>query len=279
MDERKAVHVIITRFSFHLNPQKPDPNLLSTERLTRRFELFETFCYPSIMSQTNRDFVWMILIDPALPEPFRERLERLSAKMPLIQTYVIPWTHEYRLHHPPSIQKVLPLDITYLITTRLDDDDALSQSFVETVRNDFKHTEIRDLMLLTYPQGYVWQSSGGSKSGRLYPLRQPLIAIGLTLIANLALCPLTIFFGNHTHLIKFLQNPMSCPALKDLHLPHSSDRYQIRETPPMYIRSVHDTNDQKNIRVHTKVVARSDPAFHLNYSNLCQLNFKLRKIH
>src|SRR3989338_3478657 len=269
-----SIHVVITRFSFHFNPNKPDPKLLSSERLTRRFELFEAFCYPSVISQTNQDFIWMILIDPTLPELFLKRLQELTRAHPNI--YIVPWTHEYHLRDPRWIQKVLPLDAPYLITTRLDDDDALSEHFVETVRSDFRRTKIQDLMLLTYPCGYVWKSSDGAKSGRLYPLRQPLIAIGLTLIVKLELCPLTVFFGNHTHLIKILQDPVS---LRAMGVSSNGDlRYQIRDTRPMYIRSVHDTNDQKHIRVRTQIVSRSDVAFHLNYQILCRLNLELRSI-
>jgi len=275
-------HVIITRFSYQFNPNKPIPDLLSDHRLYRRFQLFETFCLPSILNQSCQNFHWIILIDQNLPQKYRERLDILTenrrgdAKSG--HTLIHPWNHLDRLSQTRWIGNLIPLEKRFLITSRVDDDDSLNQNFVHRIQYDFKKIEISEFHLLTYPDGCYWKWGKRTKNGEFFPASEPLIAIGLSLIVCLAKCPFTVFFDNHTKLIEMIKAPDKCPILKKFcsYNPSDSEKYySIVRTSPMYIRTVHDTNDQALIRIKNKNALDAGEigkAFKLNYVSLCDIN-------
>lgn len=128
-------HVLITRFSYrstswqnldddrHFDPLKP-------ENLEYRFRLFEIAALPGVLGQTSQDFVWLIIVDRELDSNFRERLKALVSERP--RTYLhdyneaddlggLEWLRPY-LHTPEQGD--------YVVTTTLDDDDALPRDFV-----------------------------------------------------------------------------------------------------------------------------------------------------
>ena len=137
----RLAHFVITRFSyrgsaafkniegptFH-RPQDP----LDPKRLELRFKLFELTCLPSIIGQADQSFVWIILIDSALPAKQYERLHSLVKKRQdtVIHVYdpggslgSLDWLRRYSVDAAD-----------YVATTNLDDDDALPAEFVGTIR-------------------------------------------------------------------------------------------------------------------------------------------------
>lgn len=61
-------HFILTRFNLRLwtKDKKQQPTRTS-EWLEKRFQLFETFCLPSIKSQSVKNFKWIVLFDESTP--------------------------------------------------------------------------------------------------------------------------------------------------------------------------------------------------------------------
>lgn len=57
-NDNNVVHVVLTRFMQH------QPNLIHLGMA--RLELFRTFCLPSMMGQTTKQFLWIIRADPEL---------------------------------------------------------------------------------------------------------------------------------------------------------------------------------------------------------------------
>src|SRR4051812_42823971 len=77
-------HFLLTRFSYRPVLQRSAfPGWMSTDdpldpdRLETRFQLFTMFCLPSVLQQTNKNFWWLIIVDPVLPTRYRERLKEL----------------------------------------------------------------------------------------------------------------------------------------------------------------------------------------------------------
>mmetsp|Transcript_2214 Transcript_2214/g.4717 ORF Transcript_2214/g.4717 Transcript_2214/m.4717 type:complete len:439 (-) Transcript_2214:117-1433(-) len=66
-----GVHVINTRFMQH----QPNLRVLGLARIA----LFETLCLPSIVSQTNQHFLWVIRADPNLNPELRQKMINLLA--------------------------------------------------------------------------------------------------------------------------------------------------------------------------------------------------------
>lgn len=129
-------HFILTRFNvplrFDLPPgQQPVRLGLDPGWLARRFDLFERVCLASVARQTVRDFQWLVFMDAATPEAFRDRLAALAADQPFLQpVYCDQFTEEAVL---PEIRRRETLG-RLRITTRLDNDDAIHPRLVERVR-------------------------------------------------------------------------------------------------------------------------------------------------
>ncbi|BCW84421.1 hypothetical protein NicSoilE8_20940 [Arthrobacter sp. NicSoilE8] len=126
-----TTHVILTRFNL---PSKGFESLVRAQDgwLKERINLFERYCLPSVQRQTNRDFDWIIYFDPESPEWLLRRIEELNAKntfRPIFRTEVSP--EELLSDIKETVSSHRPL----LLTTNLDNDDALSCDFVQRVQD------------------------------------------------------------------------------------------------------------------------------------------------
>jgi hypothetical protein len=135
-------HAVITRFSYRhatdaagldgvlVSVLRRDP--LQPERLAFRYSLFELTCLPSLLGQTVQDFDWFIIIDRDLPRAMRERLEALVGQRPRTHLHVYDPSED--LTGTQWLLPYAPPQTSRLLTTLLDDDDALPADFVETLQ-------------------------------------------------------------------------------------------------------------------------------------------------
>lgn len=130
-------HYILTRFNLRLWTKDKNRNHTRTEEwLKNRFELFEKFCLPSIMNQTNQSFKWIVLFDFQTPDKYRERIssyEKVCRQF--CPCYVEPERSRYFVKvFKEEIHKRINKDTNILITSYLDNDDALHQKYVEEIQ-------------------------------------------------------------------------------------------------------------------------------------------------
>lgn len=123
-------HVILTRF----NLSTPGPESLVRARegwLRERVDLFERYTVPSILRQSVHDFRWIVYLDPESP---RWLLERLTPHIesglftPLYRESVI-WGDA-----ADDVRALTRARGSLLLTTNLDNDDALAGDFVERLQ-------------------------------------------------------------------------------------------------------------------------------------------------
>lgn len=145
----------------------------------------------------------------------------------------------------------------YLITTRLDDDDCLVSTFINLVNKQFRSAPVHGLRYLSFSVGY--QHYVEQHNLRLY--RLPMIALGLTLIAEISKYPICAYMGSHTKIPLYLKDPkrhdqMFALYKKNKELPSNlsvvrkqlKDRLWVIKTGgPVWVRNVHGYNLQKNI--------------------------------
>jgi hypothetical protein len=268
-------HVIITRFSYRFRKDTPVGGLFDEKRLLRRFQLFESFCLPSVLSQINPNFYWVIIVDEELPTHYLDILWKaiaafysssLYANRGPRQIFVHRWDYSSTLAHIDWLQKLIPLTKKYLITTRFDDDDSLSRDFTNQVADSLLGKSlgktsltgsITGFKLITFSNGYYWYHQPNLTYGIFKATNRPWIAIGLTLITEREKYPMTVYFGNHTKLTQYIRNWKQHALLRgyieanhdEYDVKHAADRYVvIRKNNPVYIRSVHDHNLQQNER-------------------------------
>lgn len=137
-------HFVITRFCVRDGlwlkridgPWFGPGNPLRPRHLALRLALLEMLCLPGILSQTNQNFTWVLLVDAALPAAARRRLYALAEQKARVHI------HEYRADGTEPVDALgwlrpafpeTPPD--YVLTSLCDDDDSLPRRYVETVQN------------------------------------------------------------------------------------------------------------------------------------------------
>jgi len=155
-------HLVLTRFNVRLSEGDPDPRGLSREWLESRLKLFASYCYPSLRHQGKQNFRWMVLFDSRTPDWFRERISPYCEWPPFTPLYV-DFALDEDAGSPQALQEALLPYIgtgcTHLITTRIDNDDAISMDYIEQVQDCFAEQEQEAVV---FPFGYQLHN------GRLY---------------------------------------------------------------------------------------------------------------
>ncbi len=143
-------HFLLTRFSAVLSPGAPPAD---EDWLYYRLGFFLDACLPSVLSQRGaQPFGWLVLLDDRCPDGFREQVEELAegAFTPL-------WSSEpFRRDSfagPVADRSGAP----YLITTRIDSDDAMAVDLMAAVQGQFERQE---LMFVNFPRGVQIDRSG-----------------------------------------------------------------------------------------------------------------------
>ncbi|HOF39809.1 MAG TPA: glycosyltransferase [Candidatus Hydrogenedentes bacterium] len=152
-------HFILTRFNVRERPS--DTQLVTDPQwLNHRIILFEQFCFPSVKAQTCANFRWLVFFDEATPDEFKERFQAYHLEFSNFEPI-------YLTEHNPdtvtqAVRQRLAPDTPFVITTRLDNDDALCRDFIQRVQTEFHH---QDAEIINFPFGYIWFK------GRLYLYR------------------------------------------------------------------------------------------------------------
>lgn len=145
-------HFVLTRFSYteprtHAHGRvKSNVTTLDAQaahRLRKRFTLFELFCLPSLLSQTSRDFTWVLLIDRKMKRQYRERLRELTRGHR--ETHLVEVTSVAAL---PGLQWLQPYvtepATTHIATTNVDDDDMIGPRVLEYAQRYIRRRAARD---------------------------------------------------------------------------------------------------------------------------------------
>lgn len=125
-----ANHVLLTRFNL------PSAGVESSVRardgwLEQRVELFRRYCLPSVLAQSCKEFDWIVYLDPQSPRWLVEMMTELADAGILNPLFREAVDHETLL---ADIKDVTRRVRSTLITTNLDNDDALAVDFVERLQ-------------------------------------------------------------------------------------------------------------------------------------------------
>jgi hypothetical protein len=155
----KIQHFLLTRFNVKVNYDSARTGLDPTW-LSHRFDLFERFCYPSVYAQTNSDFRWLVYFDSETPQVFKQKIDRCAEWENFIPIYLE--TEFSDQINQEKISTLIHKKTEYLITTRIDNDDAVSKNFIQSIRDNF---EEREFEFISFVNGYVLDS------GKLYSFK------------------------------------------------------------------------------------------------------------
>lgn len=152
-------HLVLTRFNVRMPGMLSRP---SRQWMDSRIDLFERHPARSFRSQTRADFSWLVFLDSDTSEEFRRRLSAISYQEngdPLFEAVYID--EEFT---PQVASRIVASRARAgtLITTRVDNDDAVARDFIEVIRSASK----------SYTDGFI-NLVDGSQLGGGWVCRRP----------------------------------------------------------------------------------------------------------
>lgn len=151
-------HILLTRFSVRFTHDQPAPD---DAWLQYRWAFFREALASSLSRQTERNFTWLVFCDENAPEWLREEFAELSPGLFTPVWLDQPWSHSVIRD---AVSAALTQD-QYLITTRIDSDDAVSKRFIEEVQS---HFDDQDNLYINLLRGVQVE-----RSGQLFTYDQP----------------------------------------------------------------------------------------------------------
>ncbi len=145
-------HVILTRFNIRVEQAAP----ADSSWLDHRFALFERFCLPSVQAQKCQNFTWVLFCDPDIPAKYHDRIAAY-AQWPNLRP--IFFRHVFDKDMVRATVAAMAIDCTHLITSRLDNDDAICRTFIESVQTRFSG---QDFEFLNFTNGYILDAEEGT---------------------------------------------------------------------------------------------------------------------
>jgi hypothetical protein len=178
----KYTHYLITRFNVHeaawKQVDKHRQPICNDAWMEHRFVLFEKYCLPSVRAQIRGFFKWVILVDRNTAPEYLDRLNREDVSIIQVGN---AWQR--------NLQQYLneDCDTRWMITTRLDNDDAIAPFMIQVVQDSFDRQEFT---FIDFPKGYRQQG------GRLYTHNEPCNPF-LSLISRIGDKPRTVYSVEH----------------------------------------------------------------------------------
>jgi hypothetical protein len=161
----RFAHLILTRYALRM----PDGTLPSAEWLAHRRPIFEAHCLPSVAAQTEPAFTWLLLYDASLTD-VAEALPSWQARCPHLRGVPTaqPW-EEFNATMRDAIHAALPPDATHVITTRLDNDDAIAPDFVALLQAAARERGARPRYFLNFEIGENWTLATDTRAPHWHP--------------------------------------------------------------------------------------------------------------
>lgn len=146
-------HILITRFNLATGGREAGLRA-RPGWLERRFDLFERICLPSVAAQDEQAFDWILYFDEATPGWARDRLEALRRTRHFHVFYTGLFDHRGWAR---SVRGLIgePLPGRVLITSNLDNDDALARDYVARVQAAARFHADKPRFAVNLPDGFV----------------------------------------------------------------------------------------------------------------------------
>ena len=143
-------HFLLTRFSAVM---APDAAPASEDWLYYRLGFFVDAALPSVLSQRGgQGFEWLVLLDDRCSTGFREEIEELAEG-----AFTPIWTHETFRRDSFAEHVAARSHTPFVITTRMDSDDAIAVDFMASVQAQFAE---QARLFVDFPRGIQIERSG-----------------------------------------------------------------------------------------------------------------------
>lgn len=116
--------------------------------------LFEKCCLPSVKNQTCQDFEWIVLLDSITPDNFKEKISCYQKDCPQLKPVFVEPENGWQFADIFRSEIVKRLKAKRVISTYLDNDDALNVGFVEDLQR--RSLSVSDGTFFYYDEGYQY---------------------------------------------------------------------------------------------------------------------------
>ncbi len=149
----KFTHYLVTRFNVPVdnwNKDKAGQTTLDDAWMQHRLSLFTRYCVPTIRTQTEHRFHWIIYCDINSKTDDLKQIESAVS--------VIPGSMVRKVSHPEEMiadlkQLIANEPTEYVITSRVDNDDGLGINYVKIIQEHFNE---EDKLLLNFSGGILY---------------------------------------------------------------------------------------------------------------------------
>ncbi|OZV70040.1 glycosyltransferase [Winogradskyella aurantia] len=167
-------HFLITRFNLRKSDWVTNKNnvaVLTDDWHRNRFQLFNEFCVPSVASQTNTNFEWLVFFDSSTKDEFRAIIKVIEKQIPNLKPFFIDGMDAFL----PAIKEYISnCETDYIITSRMDNDDCLSRNFIASVQQKFKN---QDFMAVDFINGFTLQIHPKVRLGKKLHQYNPFLSL------------------------------------------------------------------------------------------------------
>lgn len=165
-------HFLVTQFNLLQFPLGVEGEDNWVDWTRRRIKLFETYCLPSLLNQSNKNFTWLIYFDKQTPDEFKPLIDELCRNHTFIQPRFADGNDEFEKKYLRDI-KTLADGAEWLLISRTDNDDCLHKDAIQTIQDNFKQ---QDNFLISLTSGYTFNVVTKELSHYFYPM-SPFITI------------------------------------------------------------------------------------------------------
>lgn len=228
-DNKRQYIVVLTRFNLAINHRyrklygktNTDHKMwLDEEYLAKRFDLFERFTYPSFIAQTDHDYRWLVLFHKDTPEKYMKRIRTYEKGLDSFEPLFL--SDEDCKNITEYIEELLVEKQIKdgIITTRVDNDDAVHSTFIERIKVEFSDCTVTSGLCFL--------------NGLQYNVRSRI-------------CMHYTYINNHFNAVYAPPNDRFLSALSFDHTKidefiDKQNKIVVKTKIPMWVEIVHDTN-------------------------------------
>lgn len=147
-------HFIITRFNLrHVSKaegtDKSGNSVLTDEWLEHRLEIFNKYCLPSMVNQSNKNFKWLLYFDTTTSPEVQESNKQLEKQYPDIIKIIYTDGQEGLIRgYRQDILSLCPPETKFVISTRFDNDDIVHKDFIKKIQDSFSFQDFEAVNFL-----------------------------------------------------------------------------------------------------------------------------------
>jgi len=154
MESGSFSHFLISRFNIKV-AGLPE---VSTQWSEHRWGLFERYCLPSVENQSTKNFCWLLYINPNTPKVILGKLTHTAKRCEFLKLVPVSDDAEMKAHFIDKVRQQSS-GKKFVITSRLDSDDAIGLNYIEQLQATCKAESRR--MVLNFDNGLILKPAGG----------------------------------------------------------------------------------------------------------------------